>query len=119
MRKQRRCSALGKRREEEEKRKKRKGEEEKGGTVTVAVTVAAAVRKEEGGKKKRKEEEEKEEKGKKGLWLCSDDVVGSRRKFAKRFIERTEKLAGNAKGDRWKEDRRTCRKITGGCRSMR
>ncbi|RRT43934.1 hypothetical protein B296_00056086 [Ensete ventricosum] len=28
-------------------------------------------------------------------------------------------LAGNAKGDRRKEDQRTCRKIAGGCRSMR
>ncbi|RWV89975.1 hypothetical protein GW17_00047856 [Ensete ventricosum] len=49
----------------------------------------------------------------------SDDAMGSRRKFARRFIEGIGKLAGNMKGDRWKEDRRTCRKIAGGCRSIR
>ncbi|RRT35307.1 hypothetical protein B296_00051290 [Ensete ventricosum] len=48
----------------------------------------------------------------------SDDVVGSRRKFTRRFAEGIGKLAGNAKGDCRKEDRRTCRKITRGCRSM-
>ncbi|RZR99423.1 hypothetical protein BHM03_00028965 [Ensete ventricosum] len=48
----------------------------------------------------------------------SDDAVGSRRKFARRSTEGIEKLAGNMKGDRREEDRRTCRKITGGCRSM-
>ncbi|RWW35726.1 hypothetical protein BHE74_00059306 [Ensete ventricosum] len=53
-----------------------------------------------------------------GIGPISDDVVGSRRKFARRFAEGTGKLAGNAKGDRRKEDRRTCRKITGGCRNM-
>ncbi|RZR78764.1 hypothetical protein BHM03_00004289, partial [Ensete ventricosum] len=42
-----------------------------------------------------------------------DDVLGSRRKFARRFTKGIGKLARNAKGDRWKEDRRTCRKITG------
>ncbi|RWV93340.1 hypothetical protein GW17_00044213 [Ensete ventricosum] len=41
----------------------------------------------------------------------NDDVVGSRRKFARRFTEGIGKLAGNVKGDRWKEDQRTCRKI--------
>ncbi|RWW64342.1 hypothetical protein BHE74_00028425 [Ensete ventricosum] len=54
-----------------------------------------------------------------GTRPCSDDAVGSRRKFAGRFVERIGKLAGNAKGDRPEEDRRTCRKITRGCRSMR
>ncbi|RZS29337.1 hypothetical protein BHM03_00063058 [Ensete ventricosum] len=48
-----------------------------------------------------------------------DDAVRSRRKFARRFTEGIRKLARNAKGDRQKEDRRTCRKIVGGCRSMR
>ncbi|RRT37161.1 hypothetical protein B296_00043426 [Ensete ventricosum] len=50
---------------------------------------------------------------------CSDDAVGSRRKFARRFAEGIGKLAGNTKGDHRKEDRRTCRKIAGGCRSIR
>ncbi|RZS26991.1 hypothetical protein BHM03_00060419 [Ensete ventricosum] len=36
-----------------------------------------------------------------------------------RFVEGIRKLAGNTKGDRRKEDQRTCHKITGGCRSMR
>ncbi|RWV86758.1 hypothetical protein GW17_00051308 [Ensete ventricosum] len=45
---------------------------------------------------------------------CSDDVVGSRRKFAMRFAEGIGKLAGNAKGDHREEDRRTCLKIAGG-----
>ncbi|RWV80760.1 hypothetical protein GW17_00057916 [Ensete ventricosum] len=45
--------------------------------------------------------------------------MGSRRKFARRFVEGIGKLAENAKGDRRKEDRRTCRKIVGGCQSMR
>ncbi|RWW42135.1 hypothetical protein BHE74_00052334 [Ensete ventricosum] len=39
--------------------------------------------------------------------------------FARRFAEGIGKLAGNAKGDRRKEDQRTCRKIARGCRSMR
>ncbi|RWV83882.1 hypothetical protein GW17_00054451 [Ensete ventricosum] len=51
--------------------------------------------------------------------LAGNDVVGSRRKFARRFVERISKLAGNTKGDRRKEDRRTYRKIAGGCQSMR
>ncbi|RZR81854.1 hypothetical protein BHM03_00008159 [Ensete ventricosum] len=46
---------------------------------------------------------------------CSDDVVGSRPKFARRFVEGIGKLAGNVKGDRRKEDRRTYRKIVGVC----
>ncbi|RRT40324.1 hypothetical protein B296_00039864, partial [Ensete ventricosum] len=50
---------------------------------------------------------------------CSDDAVGSCQKFARRFAEEIRKLAGNTKGDHWKEDRRICRKIAGGCRSMR
>ncbi|RWW39158.1 hypothetical protein BHE74_00055536 [Ensete ventricosum] len=48
----------------------------------------------------------------------SDDVVGSHRKFTRRFAKGIGKLARNAKGDRRKEDQRTCRKIAGGCRSM-
>ncbi|RWW46737.1 hypothetical protein BHE74_00047316 [Ensete ventricosum] len=48
-----------------------------------------------------------------------DDVVGSRWKFSRRFAEGIGKLAWNAKGDRRKEDRRTYRKIAGGCRSIR
>ncbi|RWW07182.1 hypothetical protein GW17_00029446 [Ensete ventricosum] len=48
----------------------------------------------------------------------SDDAVGSRRNFARRYVERIRKLAGNVKGDRRKEDRKTCRKIAGGCRSI-
>ncbi|RWV82446.1 hypothetical protein GW17_00056055 [Ensete ventricosum] len=54
-----------------------------------------------------------------GIRPSSDDAVGSRRKFARRFAEGIGKLAGNAKGDRWEEDRRTCRKIARGCWSMR
>ncbi|RWW61350.1 hypothetical protein BHE74_00031600 [Ensete ventricosum] len=49
----------------------------------------------------------------------SDDAMGYCWKFARRFVEGIGKLAGNAKGDRRKEDRRTCRKIARGCRSMR
>ncbi|RRT40094.1 hypothetical protein B296_00022119 [Ensete ventricosum] len=45
--------------------------------------------------------------------------VGSRRKFTRRFAEGIGKLTGNANGDREKEDRRTCRKIARGCRSIR
>ncbi|RWW83797.1 hypothetical protein BHE74_00007679 [Ensete ventricosum] len=48
----------------------------------------------------------------------SDDVVGSHWKFARRFAEGIGKLAGNAKGDRRKEDQRTYRKIAGGYWSM-
>ncbi|RRT37871.1 hypothetical protein B296_00044828 [Ensete ventricosum] len=44
--------------------------------------------------------------------------MGSRRKFARRFVEGIGKLAGNAKGDCQEEDRRTCRKIVGGCRMV-
>ncbi|RZR93540.1 hypothetical protein BHM03_00022061 [Ensete ventricosum] len=36
-----------------------------------------------------------------------------------RFAKGIRKLTGNVNGDRRKEDWRTCRKITGGCRSMR
>ncbi|RZR75137.1 hypothetical protein BHM03_00050150 [Ensete ventricosum] len=54
-----------------------------------------------------------------GIGPSSDDAVGSRRKFARRFAEGIRKLAGNAKGDHWEEDRRTCRKIVEGCQSMR
>ncbi|RWV99846.1 hypothetical protein GW17_00037230 [Ensete ventricosum] len=49
----------------------------------------------------------------------SDNAVGSRRKFARRFVEGIKKLTGNAKGDCWEEDRRTCRKIIEGYRIMR
>ncbi|RRT44718.1 hypothetical protein B296_00014576 [Ensete ventricosum] len=52
-----------------------------------------------------------------GIRPSSDGAVGSYRKFTRRFTER-RKLAGNAKEDHRKEDRRTCRKIVGGCRSM-
>ncbi|RWW02574.1 hypothetical protein GW17_00034329 [Ensete ventricosum] len=44
-----------------------------------------------------------------------DDAVGSRQKFARRFAEGIGKLVGNAKGDHWKEDRRTYRKIAEVC----
>ncbi|RWW08502.1 hypothetical protein BHE74_00004695 [Ensete ventricosum] len=54
-----------------------------------------------------------------GIESSLDDAVGSRRKFARRFVKGIGKLAGNTKGDRRKEDRRTCRKITGGCQSIR
>ncbi|RZS17965.1 hypothetical protein BHM03_00050170 [Ensete ventricosum] len=54
-----------------------------------------------------------------GIGPSSDDVVGSRWKFVRRFEEGIEKLTGNAKGDRREEDRRTCCKIAGGCRGMR
>ncbi|RWW17152.1 hypothetical protein GW17_00018943 [Ensete ventricosum] len=54
-----------------------------------------------------------------GIGPSSDHTVGSRRKFARRFAEGIGKLARNTKGDHRKEDRRTCHKITGGCRSMR
>ncbi|RWW37372.1 hypothetical protein BHE74_00057531 [Ensete ventricosum] len=47
---------------------------------------------------------------------CSNDAVGSRQKFARRFTEGIGKLAGNAKGDHRKEDQRTYRKIAGVCR---
>ncbi|RZS21952.1 hypothetical protein BHM03_00054668, partial [Ensete ventricosum] len=52
-------------------------------------------------------------------WRNSDDMMGSRWKFARRFTEGIRKLDGNAKGDCREEDQRTYRKITGGCRSMR
>ncbi|RWW74764.1 hypothetical protein BHE74_00017275, partial [Ensete ventricosum] len=51
-----------------------------------------------------------------GIGPSSDDAVGSRRKFARRFTEGIGKLAGNAKGDCRKEDRRTYREVTGVCR---
>ncbi|RWV95708.1 hypothetical protein GW17_00041644, partial [Ensete ventricosum] len=54
-----------------------------------------------------------------GIGPSSDNVVGSCRKFARRFVEGIRKLAGNVKGDRRKEDRRTYRKIAGGCRNIR
>ncbi|RWW83381.1 hypothetical protein BHE74_00008116 [Ensete ventricosum] len=54
-----------------------------------------------------------------GIGPSSDDVVGSRLKFARRFAEGIGKLAGNAKGDRREEDGRICRKIVGSCWCMR
>ncbi|RZR75454.1 hypothetical protein BHM03_00058064 [Ensete ventricosum] len=48
-----------------------------------------------------------------GIKPGSDDAVRSHRKFARRFAEGIEKLAGNVKGDCQEEDRRTCRKVTG------
>ncbi|RWV78291.1 hypothetical protein GW17_00060759, partial [Ensete ventricosum] len=53
-----------------------------------------------------------------GIGPSSDDAVGPHRKFARRFTEGIGKLTGNAKGDRWEEDRRTCCKIARGYRSM-
>ncbi|RZS22930.1 hypothetical protein BHM03_00055767 [Ensete ventricosum] len=53
-----------------------------------------------------------------GIRPSSDDELGSRLKFARRFAEGIGKLAGNAKGDRQEEDGRTCHKIVGSCRSM-
>ncbi|RWW03920.1 hypothetical protein GW17_00032892 [Ensete ventricosum] len=53
-----------------------------------------------------------------GIGSSSDNAVGSHRKFARRFAEGIGKLARNVKGDHRKEDRRTCCKITGGCRSI-
>ncbi|RWV93605.1 hypothetical protein GW17_00043931 [Ensete ventricosum] len=53
-----------------------------------------------------------------GIGPSSDDAVGSRQKFARRFAEEIGKLVRNTKGDRQKEDQRTCHKITGCCRSM-
>ncbi|RWW52483.1 hypothetical protein BHE74_00041093 [Ensete ventricosum] len=50
-----------------------------------------------------------------GIGSSSDDAMGSRQKFARRFVEGIRKFAGNAKGDRREVDRRTCRKIAGGC----
>ncbi|RRT38393.1 hypothetical protein B296_00018742 [Ensete ventricosum] len=54
-----------------------------------------------------------------GIGSSSDDAVGSHQKFARRFTEGIRKLAGNVKGDHWKEDQRTYRKIAGGCKSTR
>ncbi|RWV92225.1 hypothetical protein GW17_00045417 [Ensete ventricosum] len=54
-----------------------------------------------------------------GIKPSSDDAVRSRQKFARRFAEGIGKLARNAKGDRREEDMRTCRKIAGGCWSIR
>ncbi|RWW46023.1 hypothetical protein BHE74_00048080, partial [Ensete ventricosum] len=38
-----------------------------------------------------------------GIGLGSDDAVGPRREFARRFAEGIWKLAGNTLGDRWKK----------------
>ncbi|RWW37647.1 hypothetical protein BHE74_00057205 [Ensete ventricosum] len=43
-------------------------------------------------------------------------IIGGSRKACQEFTEGIRKLAGNAKGDCQEEDRRTCRKIAGGCR---
>ncbi|RZS26663.1 hypothetical protein BHM03_00060032 [Ensete ventricosum] len=53
-----------------------------------------------------------------GIGPSSDDAVGSRRKFTRRFAEGIGKLVGYIKDDRREEDRRTCRKIAGGCQNM-
>ncbi|RZS01033.1 hypothetical protein BHM03_00030831 [Ensete ventricosum] len=53
-----------------------------------------------------------------GIGPSSNNLVGSHRKFARRFTEGIKKLVGNVKGDRSKEDHRTYRKISGGCWSM-
>ncbi|RWV82102.1 hypothetical protein GW17_00056427 [Ensete ventricosum] len=53
-----------------------------------------------------------------GIEPSSDDAVGSRRKFTRRFAEGIGKLVGYIKDDRREEDRRTCRKIAGGCQNM-
>ncbi|RWW42937.1 hypothetical protein BHE74_00051457 [Ensete ventricosum] len=55
-----------------------------------------------------------------GIEPGSDDAVGSRRKFTRRFAEGIEKLAKNTKGDCREEDRRTYHKYVrgywiGGC----
>ncbi|RWW03806.1 hypothetical protein BHE74_00027896 [Ensete ventricosum] len=52
-----------------------------------------------------------------GIEPSLDDAMRSHRKFARRFAEGIEKLAGNTKGDHREEDRRTCRKIAGVCES--
>ncbi|RWV95610.1 hypothetical protein GW17_00041755 [Ensete ventricosum] len=54
-----------------------------------------------------------------GIGPSSDDEVGSRRKFARRFAEWIRKLAGNTNEDRREKDRRTCSENAGGCRIMR
>ncbi|RRT60379.1 hypothetical protein B296_00016078 [Ensete ventricosum] len=54
-----------------------------------------------------------------GIRPSSDNAMGSRWKFTRRFAEGIRKLAGNVKGDRREEDRRTCHKIARGCRSIR
>ncbi|RWV77768.1 hypothetical protein GW17_00061366 [Ensete ventricosum] len=54
-----------------------------------------------------------------GIGPGSDDAVGSRQKFSRRFTEGIGKLAGNVKGDCREEDRRTCHKIVKGCQIMR
>ncbi|RZR81453.1 hypothetical protein BHM03_00007679 [Ensete ventricosum] len=38
-----------------------------------------------------------------GIGPGSDDVVGSRREFVRRFVEGIGKLAGNMKGDHWEK----------------
>ncbi|RRT33743.1 hypothetical protein B296_00055509 [Ensete ventricosum] len=54
-----------------------------------------------------------------GIRSSLNDAFGSRQKFARRFAEGIGKLVGNVKGDRREEDRRTYRKIVGGCQSIR
>ncbi|RWW69193.1 hypothetical protein BHE74_00023222, partial [Ensete ventricosum] len=48
-----------------------------------------------------------------GIGLDSDDVVGPRREFARRFSKQIGKFAGSTPGDK-KEDWMTCRKNTVG-----
>ncbi|RRT42968.1 hypothetical protein B296_00043405 [Ensete ventricosum] len=38
-----------------------------------------------------------------GIGPGSDDAVGSRREFARKFVEGIGKLAGNMKGDHWEK----------------
>ncbi|RRT31358.1 hypothetical protein B296_00054213 [Ensete ventricosum] len=54
----------------------------------------------------------------KAFW-DSDDMVGSHRKFARRFTEGIEKHVGNTKGDLQEKDRRTYCKNAGGYQIMR
>ncbi|RWW30558.1 hypothetical protein GW17_00004861 [Ensete ventricosum] len=53
-----------------------------------------------------------------GIEPSSDDEVGSRQEFARRFTEGIGKLAGNTKRDCWEKDRRTYHKNAGGYRIM-
>ncbi|RWW36792.1 hypothetical protein BHE74_00058155 [Ensete ventricosum] len=54
--------------------------------------------------------------GSRKAYRDSDDEVGSRQEFTKRFTEGIRKLTGNMKGDRREEARRTYRKNVGGYR---
>ncbi|RWW55579.1 hypothetical protein BHE74_00037775 [Ensete ventricosum] len=54
-----------------------------------------------------------------GIGPSSNDEVGPRREFTRRFTEWIGKLIGNTKGGLREEDRRTCRKNVGGYLIMR